>query len=236
MSASEALKTARAIGIKIGLDGDDLVLEASTPPPAAVLDALSRHKAGIVALLRPPNDGWTTEDWRVFFDERAGIAEFDGKLPRPEAEARAFECCVVEWLNRRPQHSDPGRCAWCGKPDRHGHAVVPFGTKNYGHTWLHPECWNDWSQDQREKALQALAAMGLNMPPNDAKRAKFPKEFGKNGGRGGSITKIPENSVHCGQPIYPDQESVPHGAGGEIHMRCMDDCQASVSTGEARKS
>ena len=51
MSASEALKTAQAIGIMIGLDGDDLVLEASTPPPAAVLDALSRHKAGIVALL-----------------------------------------------------------------------------------------------------------------------------------------------------------------------------------------
>ena len=42
MSASEALKTAQAIGIMIGLDGDDLVLEASTPPPAAVLDALSR--------------------------------------------------------------------------------------------------------------------------------------------------------------------------------------------------
>ena len=32
--------------------------------------------------------------------ERAGIAEFDGGLPRPEAEALAFECCVVEWLNR----------------------------------------------------------------------------------------------------------------------------------------
>ena len=92
MSASEALKTAQAIGIMIGLDGDDLVLEASTPPPAAVLDAVSRHKAGIVALLRPPNDGWIAEDWQVFFDERAGIAEFDGKLLRPEAEARAFEC------------------------------------------------------------------------------------------------------------------------------------------------
>jgi len=35
VSASEALKTAQAIGIMIGLDGDDLVLEASTPPPAA---------------------------------------------------------------------------------------------------------------------------------------------------------------------------------------------------------
>ena len=163
MSASEALKTAQAIGIMIGLDGDDLVLEASTPPPAAVLEALSRHKAGIVALLRPPNDGWIAEDWQGFFDERAGIAEFDGKLPRSEAEARAFECCIVEWLNRHPQHSDPGRCAWCEKPDRHGHAVVPFGTKNYGHTWLHPECWNDWSQDRRERAQRALKDMCLDI-------------------------------------------------------------------------
>ena len=66
MSASEALKTAQAIGIMIGLDGDDLVLEASTPPPAAVLDAVSRHKAGIVALLRPPNDAGLRRTGRCF--------------------------------------------------------------------------------------------------------------------------------------------------------------------------
>jgi hypothetical protein len=220
----------------IGLDGDDLVLEASTPPPAAVLDALSRHKAGIVALLRPPNDGWIAEDWQVFFDERAGIAEFDGKLPRPEVEARAFECCIVEWLNRHPQHSDPGRCAWCGKPDRHGHAVVPFGTKNYGPTWLHPECWNDWGQDWRERAQLALTVMGLNAPPKCAKETKFLEDFGKYGRCDRSNTKTPETCVHCGQPIDPGQEIAPHGAGGEIHMRCMDDWQVSFSTGEAQES
>ena len=46
MSAAEALKAARAAGIELGIDGDDLVLEATAPPPAAVLDLLSRHKAG----------------------------------------------------------------------------------------------------------------------------------------------------------------------------------------------
>ena len=35
MSAPEALRAARPAGIKIGLDKDDLVLEASAPPPAA---------------------------------------------------------------------------------------------------------------------------------------------------------------------------------------------------------
>jgi hypothetical protein len=52
MSAAEALKAARAAGTRVGIDGDDLVLEASAPPPCAVLDLLSRHKADIVTLLQ----------------------------------------------------------------------------------------------------------------------------------------------------------------------------------------
>ena len=79
-----------------------------------MLDALSRHKAEIVALLRPGRDGWSGEDWQVYFDERAAIAEFDGGLPRASAEARAFQCCVAEWLNRHPVCSPPGRCLGCG--------------------------------------------------------------------------------------------------------------------------
>jgi hypothetical protein len=67
-------QAARAAGIRLGIDGDDLVLEASAPPPPAMIDLLSRHKAGIVALLRPAEDGWSAEDWQVFFDERAGRA------------------------------------------------------------------------------------------------------------------------------------------------------------------
>ena len=52
MSAAEALKAARAVGIRVGVDGEELVLEASAPPPCAVLDLLSRHKADSVALLQ----------------------------------------------------------------------------------------------------------------------------------------------------------------------------------------
>jgi hypothetical protein len=67
MSAAEALKAARAAGIRVGIDGDDLMLEASAPPPPAVLDLLSRHKAGIVALLRPAEDSWSAKNSRGFF-------------------------------------------------------------------------------------------------------------------------------------------------------------------------
>ena len=120
MSAVEALKAARAAGVELALDGDDLVLKAASAPPAAVLDALSRHKAEIMVRLRPAEDGWSAEDWQVFFEKRAGIVEFDGGLPRPEAEARAFACCVVEWLNRNPERSPAGRCLGCGHRE-HAH-------------------------------------------------------------------------------------------------------------------
>ena len=89
MSAAEALKAARAAGIQLGIDGDDLVLEAAVPPPPAVIDLLSSHKASIVALLRPAEDGWSAEDRQVLFDERAAIIEFDGGASRTWAEALA---------------------------------------------------------------------------------------------------------------------------------------------------
>jgi hypothetical protein len=63
-----------------------------------------------VALLRPPPDAWSVADWQAFFDERVGIAEFDGGLSRGDAEAHAFAHCVAEWLNRNPVRSLPERC------------------------------------------------------------------------------------------------------------------------------
>lgn len=164
MSAAKVLKIARAAGLRLGIDGDTLTLEAATAPPPAVLDLLARHKADIVALLRPANDGWSGEDWLAFFDERAGIAEFDGGLPRLEAEARAFDCCVVEWLNRNPVRSSPGRCLGCGQADHSHDPLLPFGTESTGHAWLHSRCWPAWHATRKAEAIAALAAMGIFEP------------------------------------------------------------------------
>jgi hypothetical protein len=163
MSAAAALKVAHAAGIEVGVDGDDLVLEAYAPPPAAVLDLLSRHKAGIVALLREGEDGWSGEDWRTFFDERERGAAARGAV-QAEAGARAFASCVVEWLNRHPHPSTPGRCAWCGKVESPGAVVLPFGTEPGTHTWLHAECWPSWHQGRRAEAIATLSAMGIAGP------------------------------------------------------------------------
>ena len=156
MSAVEALRAARAAGIELALDGADLALSAASAPPATVLDALSRHKAEIVALLRL-GDGWSAEDWQVYFYERAGIAEFDGGLPRREAEAQAFECCVVEWLNRHPVRSPPGRCHGCGGTEDAYDKLLPYGTEQSGHAWLLSLCWEAWHANRKAKAVAVLS-------------------------------------------------------------------------------
>jgi len=164
MSALRALKAARAAGIHLELDGNQLVLDATSAPPTAVLEAIARHKTEIIALLRPWPDGWSAEDWHIFFDERAGIAEFDGELPRPEAEFQAFACCVVGWLNLNPERSPSGRCLGCGGRERGDDALLPFGIEPVGHAWLHGRCWPAWYEARKAKATSTLMAMGIVAP------------------------------------------------------------------------
>ena len=168
MSAAEALKAARAAGLRLGIDGDALTLEAATAPSPTVLDLLASHKAGIVALLRPANDGWSGEDWLAFFDERAGIAEFDGGLSREQAEACAFAACVVEWLNRNPARSPSGGCLGCGGSEHAHDTLLPFGTEPTGHAWLHSRCWPAWHAGRKAEAVAALAKLGITTSRTDS--------------------------------------------------------------------
>jgi hypothetical protein len=169
MSAADALNAARAAGIRLGTAGDALTLEAAAAPPPAVLDLLSRHKAGIVVLLRSGNDGWSAEDWLAFFDERAGIAEFDCGSRRKQAEARAFAYCVIEWLNRNPVRSLPGHCHGCGQAEHAHDPLLPFGTESTGHAWLHSRC-SPWYADRKAGAIAALATMGIAAPDSSSRR------------------------------------------------------------------
>jgi hypothetical protein len=163
MSAVQALGTARAFGVHLELDGDDLLLEAAKPPPDAILAELSRHKPEVVRLLHSTRDGSSPEYWHVLFHQRAAFAEFACGLPRADAEVQAFECCVVEWLNRNPTPSAAGRCCWCGQPESHGAVIVPYGTRPGTHAWLHTECWPAWQTFRRSKAQEALARMGIGI-------------------------------------------------------------------------
>ena len=62
MSAIEALRMARENGVRLGVAGADLILDADREPAPGVLETIRRHKAGIVALLTAPEGDWTAED------------------------------------------------------------------------------------------------------------------------------------------------------------------------------
>jgi hypothetical protein len=163
MNAAETLRAAHAAGIKLEIDGEDLLLDGAVEPPVAVLGALSRNKAGIMELLPASNDGWSDEDWRAFFNERAGIAKFDGALSRAEAEAQALACCVDEWLNLH-RVSSPGRCLACGAGEQVHDALVRHGSEPTGHAWLHSRCATDWHAVREAEARTALAKVGVTAP------------------------------------------------------------------------
>lgn len=164
MNAVEVLRLAEESGVRLDVAGVDLILDADREPAPQVLEAIRHHKADIVALLTAPEDHWTASDWRVFYSERAGIAEFDGHAARAEAEPRAYEWCVAEWMIRNPAPSAPGCCAWCGEPDNTSWGViVPFWTGTHGHTWLHHGCWEEWYREREAQAVHALAGMGITL-------------------------------------------------------------------------
>jgi hypothetical protein len=158
MSAAAALRQARAAGVAIVPDGENLVLTAPAPPPASVVTALARHKSEVLALLRPNTCGWSADDWHAFFEKRAGVAALEARLPREEAEARAFACCVAEWLNRKLVQSPPGRCLGCGGSEHPHDKLLPFG----GHAWLNSRCWHDWHASRKAEAI-ATSASGTCM-------------------------------------------------------------------------
>ena len=127
-------------------------------------EMISRYKTDVIALLRPAQDGWSIKDWQAFFDERAGIAEFDGSLPRAQAEVQALAHCVAEWLNRNPVRSSPGLCLACGDGGTGHNPLLPFGTEPTGHAWLHRGCWPAWHDERKAEAIAALKAMGITAP------------------------------------------------------------------------
>jgi hypothetical protein len=160
MNAQAVLLHAAAAGIRLEVEGSDLILEATLGdiPPDLIVQVRS-HKPQLLELLRP----WDAGDWVAFFDERAAIAEFDGKVARPVAERRACQSCVAEWLNRNPPKSSPhDKCAHCGQPETGGAVILPFGTTT--HVWLHGDCWRVWHSERIAHAEKALAAMGVVMP------------------------------------------------------------------------
>ena len=176
MSPVEVIERAAADGVLIALSLSGSI--SAKGVQSAIdrwLPAIRQNKAAIIRLLRPGEDGWSTQDWRAFFGERAMIAEFDGGLSRVEAEASAFTHCVAEWLNRNPMRSPPGRCFGCAGYESSHHRLLPFGIGSAREVWLHSGCSSSWYAGRRAEAIAVLATMGITAPAN------LPNDFRKNG-------------------------------------------------------
>jgi hypothetical protein len=183
MSAHRALDAARAAGMQVHVDGKDLTILVTGEPVPDVIDMLRRHKLSIVALLQQDLrqkrllhlvQPWDADDWRAYFEERAAIVEFDGGVPRAEAEARAFDGCVAEWLLRNPIHSPPDQCLECGMAARADNPLLAIGVVGAGEAWLHCDCVRSWHSARMTAAVTALNAMNITAPARGGDTTDLP--------------------------------------------------------------
>ena len=94
MTAAEVIKEAKAAGVRIEVEGNGLVLEATAAPPKAMIELITRHKAEIIDHLMVPRGGPAEEEvsWldmvvaveneagrhRIWCDELTRRADDDG--------------------------------------------------------------------------------------------------------------------------------------------------------------
>lgn len=151
------------------IEGDETPLCNSTPRATTATTAtlslvipLVSHMSHVLQDLETVTTApWDSTAWQVYFDERAGVAEFDGGLSRDEADSMAYNCCVAEWLCQNFQTSEPGHCSVCGACESDSDPVLPYGDENNGHIWLHGHCWPDWYRRRQGAAIVALAGLGI---------------------------------------------------------------------------
>ena len=105
-----------------------------------------------------PAQPWTHDDWLALFDERAGIAEFDGGASRDEAEAMALDACVTQWLAMTPlEAAATGRCVHCHQPALGSDTLTLIIAGDTHH--LHAACALAFAQTRRDDARAAVLSI-----------------------------------------------------------------------------
>ncbi len=162
MSAVHALKLARAAGVRIGIEGDALTLDADAAPPSAVLDLLAHHKAHVIALLRPAAMAGRART--------GGPSSMNGRaLPSSTEACHAIRPRPAPSPVASPNGSTATRCARrlvaalaAAKPNTAMTRCFPFGTEPTGHAWLHSRCWPAWHASRKAEAIAALSTFEIH--------------------------------------------------------------------------
>jgi len=109
MNAAEALKVARAAGVEVTAEGDDLVWTACDDPPKRVLAALAEHKAKLLALLRhaPDDPGDDGLEWHGKVEEPIAGDQLEDFGDETEHDARP----TIHYWREGDNLRGPGRSA-----------------------------------------------------------------------------------------------------------------------------
>ena len=142
MSAAETLAAAQAAGVRLGLDGTDLLIESDREPPPHLLDALRRDKPEILALLSTSDAGegpplaTTTKSANLHGLTPAELADAAGEdwdeVRDDPAVLEALAHAVITRRQRErgecpPHWTEHCECAGCGPvylwPDSPAHVL-----------------------------------------------------------------------------------------------------------------
>jgi len=96
MNATEILAEISANDCRACIEGENILLSGPRLLPRAIVNQIREHKAELLKMLAssdagtiPPLTPGERADIDEAIDERAAIQEYDGGLPRPEAERQA---------------------------------------------------------------------------------------------------------------------------------------------------
>src|SRR5215469_12850074 len=164
MNYAKVLNRARASGLRLSVDGANLVWRSTAPVRPAVIDFLRAHKAEIIAEIAAASIASqdaddAVVDWRKWYEQRVVIRQSDRRYTRDEAERLAQSEVEDRWHRANGERVPRDLCAGCRRPIGSAQALdlidgnrVHFGDLNclvrHGNRW-------------RGVAAQALELMGI---------------------------------------------------------------------------
>jgi hypothetical protein len=180
-AAVQLAEVARQHGAVLVADGLTLGVVEHDPLSPEILAALQTDAGAIIAVLRRETaircnwplvpataKLWDAEDWRIHFQERAAIREYDGNASREIAERRAWRETANRWWFELGTRFPSNVCAGCGKPVSISDGIpLPYDQRVHD-----ADCVIRFGRRWISEAADALASMGIPAPdgimPEDA--------------------------------------------------------------------
>jgi hypothetical protein len=155
VTPAEIFAIAAAHGVEIRLNNDGgLSLLVADDPPEDFVALVRANKPAVIDAIR----------WGNLLREKIATIMKMRDLSGSGAKPEAFRHILIEYLDESHPHTDPRFCAHCHGLNLPLTPTLPYGVGDR-HTWLHPRCWEPWSERRTTEAIAALAAMGIESTP-----------------------------------------------------------------------